>query len=286
MINCVQLFQFLSTPSARRATKEIYAQGSAADISIHALREEGDSRTSRSTSQKRNFYPRPPRGGRRSLVSASNVTFRFLSTPSARRATKSPLAGFPHQRDFYPRPPRGGRRIMDCAGITKRGFLSTPSTRRATIVQAKLDFYPRPPRGGRPPIFILEETAMSKFLSTPSARRATRALFARFTKIQRFLSTPSARRATGSGCEQSQKQCYFYPRPPRGGRQPFVTLPCCSFGISIHALREEGDRLVLFYYRPDWKFLSTPSARRATKIRAWKAGDDEFLSTPSARRAT
>ena len=56
-------------------------------ISIHALREEGDSRTSRSTSQKRNFYPRPPRGGRRSLVSASNVTFRFLSTPSARRAT-------------------------------------------------------------------------------------------------------------------------------------------------------------------------------------------------------
>ena len=127
---------------------------------------------------------------------------------------------------------------------------------------------------------------MSKFLSTPSARRATRALFARFTKIQRFLSTPSARRATGSGCEQSQKQCYFYPRPPRGGRQPFVTLPCCSFGISIHALREEGDRLVLFYYRPDWKFLSTPSARRATKIRAWKAGDDEFLSTPSARRAT
>ena len=127
---------FLSTPSARRATKEIYAQGSAADISIHALREEGDSRTSRSTSQKRNFYPRPPRGGRRSLVSASNVTFRFLSTPSARRATKSPLAGFPHQRDFYPRPPRGGRRIMDCAGITKRGFLSTPSARRATIVQA------------------------------------------------------------------------------------------------------------------------------------------------------
>ena len=84
--------------------------------------------------------------------------------------------------------------------------------------------------------------------------------------MSKFLSTPSARRATGSGCEQSQKQCYFYPRPPRGGRQPFVTLPCCSFGISIHALREEGDRLVLFYYRPDWKFLSTPSARRATPL--------------------
>ena len=127
---------------------------------------------------------------------------------------------------------------------------------------------------------------MSKFLSTPSARRATRALFARFTKIQRFLSTPSARRATGSGCEQSQKQCYFYPRPPRGGRQPFVTLPCCSFGISIHALREEGDRLVLFYYRPDWKFLSTPSARRATVGGYAGSSPPRFLSTPSARRAT
>ena len=106
--------------------------------------------------------------------------------------------------------------------------------------------------------------SMTRFLSTPSARRATEDDESLRKRVQEFLSTPSARRATGSGCEQSQKQCYFYPRPPRGGRQPFVTLPCCSFGISIHALREEGDRLVLFYYRPDWKFLSTPSARRAT----------------------
>ena len=36
------------------------------------------------------------------------------------------------------------------------------------------------------------------------------------------------------------------------------------FGISIHALREEGDLDVFQYYRPDGKFLSTPSARRAT----------------------
>ena len=34
--------QFLSTPSARRATKEIYLTGKSTDISIHALREEGD----------------------------------------------------------------------------------------------------------------------------------------------------------------------------------------------------------------------------------------------------
>ena len=35
-------------------------------------------------------------------------------------------------------------------------------------------------------------------------------------------------------------------------------------GISIHALREEGDRLVWSTSKNDRVFLSTPSARRAT----------------------
>ena len=33
-------------------------------ISIHALREEGDGRFTGLTRSRRNFYPRPPRGGR------------------------------------------------------------------------------------------------------------------------------------------------------------------------------------------------------------------------------
>ena len=36
----------------------------AKDISIHALREEGDALEHTSISGQRNFYPRPPRGGR------------------------------------------------------------------------------------------------------------------------------------------------------------------------------------------------------------------------------
>ena len=36
--------EFLSTPSARRATKRVYLMGSYDNISIHALREEGDRR--------------------------------------------------------------------------------------------------------------------------------------------------------------------------------------------------------------------------------------------------
>ena len=33
----------------------------------------------------------------------------------------------------------------------------------------------------------------------------------------------------------------FYPRPPRGGRQPSARMDFFKSGISIHALREEGD---------------------------------------------
>ena len=80
-------------------------------ISIHALREEGDVQLSGFSPLTANFYPRPPRGGRRLCPSG------WQSCP-----------GY-----FYPRPPRGGRHA-------KRGS-ARPSLSH---------FYPRPPRGGRP----------------------------------------------------------------------------------------------------------------------------------------
>ena len=59
------------------------------------------------------------------------------------------------------------------------------------------------------------------------------------------------------------------------------------FPISIHALCEEGDETSRRDIIPKVKFLSTPSARRATSsqilIRVFPM---VFLSTPSARRAT
>ena len=145
-----------------------------------------------------NFYPRPPRGGRLGCRWALSRASRFLSTPSARRATRRR----PRQRPvgrisihalreegdrgffalprrgvyFYPRPPRGGRPAF-MPGCCKARY-----------------FYPRPPRGGRPSTPTVVEPA-PLFLSTPSARRATRA-------------------------------------HDRGRSQG---------GISIHALREEGD---------------------------------------------
>ena len=56
--------------------------------------------------------------------------------------------------------------------------------------------------------------------------------------------------------------------------------------ISIHALREEGDLAGLCLKIVHSIFLSTPSARRATKMAKDAGWWNKFLSTPSARRAT
>ena len=56
--------------------------------------------------------------------------------------------------------------------------------------------------------------------------------------------------------------------------------------ISIHALREEGDLDSSALEQMLLRFLSTPSARRATGATIDRLHRAIFLSTPSARRAT
>ena len=124
------------------------------EISIHALREEGDSTSSGPINRGRPF----------------------LSTPSARRATGNFRPDCCLGQDFYPRPPRGGRRHQVQLFGSHGLFLSTPSARRATASSSNFRiarvisihalreegdqrhalfhpmvkyFYPRPPRGGR-----------------------------------------------------------------------------------------------------------------------------------------
>ena len=169
---------FLSTPSARRATavpRKKAPQGGdfyprpprggrrcaclslhfTIQISIHALREEGDCTQRRWARPGAHFYPRPPRGGRRLALEYGTII----------------------TRNFYPRPPRGGRPTQSVHDMLIRHF------------------YPRPPRGGR--------------------RKGKKTL----DDVPEFLSTPSARRAT-----------YWASSLWKWSR------------ISIHALREEGDR--------------------------------------------
>ena len=130
-------------------------------ISIHALREEGDRRRGQHTTRSRDFYPRPPRGGRQngrfahcgrprisihalreegdmSFMSSIVSNIIFLSTPSARRATKGGNRWTLRRLYFYPRPPRGGRLDSDSLSTDVLRFLSTPSARRATHVRCRL----------------------------------------------------------------------------------------------------------------------------------------------------
>ena len=259
------------------------------------------------------FYPRPPRGGRPKTTQGRGHRHKFLSTPSARRAT---INGQLLLLDL----------VISIHALREEGdFSSHMDANRA------LNFYPRPPRGGRrgrssnaqcpskisihalreegDTIQSVDKTSTQSFLSTPSARRATRYFSAATSSRHSFLSTPSARRATQffdhrdfiqhdfyprpprGGRPQMSPACpsisYFYPRPPRGGRPATTSLTSTHKGISIHALREEGDAFQKLLLVFDCLFLSTPSARRATSsTKGSYTTPVTFLSTPSARRAT
>ena len=155
MENAAKVVVFLSTPSARRATPLLAEAVNLRRISIHALREEGDPSGKGSNRKPGDFYPRPPRGGRRRRVSVDFVRKQFLSTPSARRATRC------HAFNLR-------TRLISIHALREEGD------------------------GGQAAVFV--------------------------------------------------RPLYFYPRPPRGGRQFPPVLRIAAVVISIHALREEGDR--------------------------------------------
>ena len=113
---------FLSTPSARRATHSRQHGTGLQAISIHALREEGDIQRRTVSKLLRNFYPRPPRGGRPTRSHPPGPAGKFLSTPSARRATPGFIFQRRPARYFYPRPPRGGRLVDVVARIVADGI--------------------------------------------------------------------------------------------------------------------------------------------------------------------
>ena len=126
---------------------------------------------------KFNFYPRPPRGGRRKAIPCWQSRSRFLSTPSARRATRRSWQGVQLRSiSIHALREEGDDKHALVIKLLKI-FLSTPSARRATRREVALnvrkkisihalreegdiaataretihgDFYPRPPRGGRP----------------------------------------------------------------------------------------------------------------------------------------
>ena len=87
ILDTLTIAKFQSTPSARRATDGQSQRPGAVEISIHALREEGDGVSHVRGADQINFNPRPPRGGRLLESENSTTDVIFQSTPSARRAT-------------------------------------------------------------------------------------------------------------------------------------------------------------------------------------------------------
>ena len=169
-------------------------------ISIHALREEGDAVQAKNSGTYTISIHALREEGDYASRSLSLSVILFLSTPSARRATRCHLQSGYRRHHFYPRPPRGGR-----PGMTPK-------------LHWTFDFYPRPPRGGRP-------------------CRTTTALVTCGISIHALREEGDAVQAKNSG----------------------------TYTISIHALREEGDRASTARRLSFMQFLSTPSARRATE---------------------
>ena len=215
--------RFLSTPSSRRATGE----------------------AARLRARGRDFYPRPPRGGRPNADILSDfliaisihallaegdyfvrtkrlVKLRFLSTPSSRRATPTKPHYFYVLSYFYPRPPRGGRPTSKAFLAQICLFLSTPSSRRATSQPTS--------RSTNRPISIhalLAEGDHGHAAAPGNFNISIHALLAEGDRPLRHLTTGVKNfypRPPRGGRPRIQKNRHwilnhFYPRPPRGGRR-------------------------------------------------------------------
>ena len=130
---------------------------------------------------------------------AYDEKYRFLSTPSARRATAWSFATrSPTIISIHALREEGD--LSPCAALLLRlEFLSTPSARRAT--------------------FQHRYQERVTLISIHALREEGDALdYAAKIKHAQFLSTPSARRATPNLQHLSIGFLNFYPRPPRGGR--------------------------------------------------------------------
>ena len=199
LIVCIALFRFLPTPSARRATAELYklldemlflptpsarratpVTGACAgprSISTHALREEGDAQRERARPAEIYFYPRPPRGGRQQGGKAGEEYYKFLPTPSARRATPAARSrGRSEDISTHALREEGDRHQAGDPGVDG---ISTHALReegdpdcRATRHSLRISTHALREEGdGRT---RYPDPAHGLFLPTPSARRATR----------------------------------------------------------------------------------------------------------------
>ena len=167
-------------------------------ISIHALREEGDVTSPRRKPMNFNFYPRPPRGGRRGGLNEFGQLF-GISIHALREEGDA-------LQEYYP-----PILIISIHALREEG--DTIAKVDGTAI--KISIHALREEGD---VWAADcEKVVIEFLSTPSARRATGRTV--FRARNRWISIHALRE---EGDRPSQTCCScsanFYPRPPRGGR--------------------------------------------------------------------
>ena len=196
-----------------------------------------------------------------------SVSFVFLSTPSARRATRRGNGFCCAHQDFYPRPPRGGRLL--CVN--------------ARYYKSKISIHALREEGDR---HTMKHLVIHDDISIHALREEGDPRSADIMRECHISIHALREEGDGRNLPRRQQLGYFYPRPPRGGRR----LPCTGIGKMISFLSTPSARRATEGSRvndPCGVFLSTPSARRATLLSLELETDELiFLSTPSARRAT
>ena len=212
------------------------------DISIHALRGEGDLPKTRTSAPTIPFQSTPSVG--RATLSPCKIPCRTSISIHALRGEGDARRSY-HGNDNYnfnPRPPWGGRLLGFFMRTRLKIFQSTPSVGRAT--QNK----------------IIASFTRPKFQSTPSVGRATK------RKQPNQSSTDiSIHALRGEGDRYAQPLKTICPvisiHALRGeGDIDTVLISVHFIVISIHALRGEGDRILPnsstkarhFNPRPPW----------------------------------
>ena len=219
---------------------------------------------------------------------SSLAVSRFLSTPSARRATVCHIFAGKLKLNFYPRPPRGGRpsqfgkstssQSISIHALREEGDLQKHGFKRRLVISIHAlreegDVQPRC-AGLVPGISI-------------HALREEGDVQGAWNRRERVLISIHALREEGDPVPHAAAGCcrYFYPRPPRGGRR--VIFFMASVSNDFYPRPPRGGRPELQCCCTKRRiFLSTPSARRATSFTLAPPSSSKFLSTPSARRAT
>ncbi len=257
---------FQSTPSARRATHARHAVAVVLLVSIHALRTEGDFRSSRGSTGTVRFNPRPPHGGAPLWLHVSAHPNEFQSTPSARgRPITTGRPSAPHEISIHALRTEGGVDQPSIHNVATL-FQSTPSARRATDCCSKSS------TSCRVSIHALRTEGDESLIASGEILDVS---------IHALRTEGDNRHVCHHGTITR-----FNPRPPHGGRRRRWRrcLPRTSFNPRPpHGGRHDADRVL----DSDARFQSTPSARRATAF--WDMTGTRqygFQSTPSARRAT